>query len=224
MTVSEFRLVVLDDEIIALLSLGGIAALVIGFVLHSRGVRGLAGRRLFPVSRRARSGRFTDLEPAYAAGAASRRAPIGDRIRPGVSVLALVLSGLAVVAGCAAPGGDPSPLLPLARDLPADTNLRLPAAPPPNLIDAGLSSGNETPIISFYSLNEPIVSVCQATQEQCLSLLPTAQVIPRSDTGPDVTVLIEAGENGVVPLTDELERYWAEVELVAGRPAWLGVP
>ena len=42
--------------------------------------------------------------------------------------------------------------------------------------------------------------------------------------GDDVTVLIEAGENGVVPLTEELERYWAEVELVAGRPAWLGAP
>lgn len=114
--------------------------------------------------------------------------------------------------------------MPLARDLPAETNLRLPATPPPNLIDAGLSSGNDTPIISFYSLNEPIVSVCQATQERCLSLLPTAQVIPRSDTGPDVTVLIEAGENGVVPLTEELERFWTEVDLVAGRPAWLGAP
>ena len=112
----------------------------------------------------------------------------------------------------------------LARDLPADTTMLLPAARPPNLTDAGLSSGNDTPIVSFYSLNEPIVSVCQATQKQCLSLLPTAQVISRPETGTDVTVLIEAGENGVVPLSDELARYWAEVSLVAGRPAWLGAP
>ena len=139
-------------------------------------------------------------------------------------MLTVVGAGLAVVAGCAAPGGDASPLLPLARDLPSDTNLRLPATRPPNLIDAGLSSGNGTPIISFYSLNEPVVSVCQGTQERCLSLLPTAQVIPRSDVGPDVTVLIEAGENGVLPLTEDLTRYWAEVSLVAGRPTWLSAP
>lgn len=138
-------------------------------------------------------------------------------------MLALVGAGLAVVAACVAPGATLPPL-PLARDLPADTNLRLPATRPPNLIDAGLTSGNDTPIIDFYSLNESIVSVCQATQERCLSIMPTAQVIPRSDTGPDVTVLINARENGVVPLTDELQRYWAEVDLVAGRPAWLGAP
>jgi hypothetical protein len=154
---------------------------------------------------------------------ASRRRPLADRVRRGVSFIALVGAGLALVAGCAAPGSTLPPL-PLARDLSAGTSFRLPATRPPNLIDAGLSSGNDTPIISFYSLNEPIVSVCQATQERCLSLLPTARVIPRSDTGPDVTVLIEAGETGVVPLTEELERYWAEVDLVAGRPAWLGAP
>ena len=176
-----------------------------------------------PVSRRPGWARFTDPKPAGPTGVASRRAPLADRVRRGVSLLALVGAGLVVVAGCAAPGGSLPPL-PLARDLPADTSYRLPTTPPPNLIDAGLSSGNDTPIISFYSLNEPIVSVCQATQEQCLSLLPTARVIPRSDTGPDVTVVIEAGENGVVPLTEELERYWAEVDLVAGRPAWLGAP
>jgi hypothetical protein len=144
-------------------------------------------------------------------------------VRRGVSFLALVGAGLAVVAACVAPGATLPPL-PLARDLPADTNLRLPATRPPNLIDAGLTSGNGTPIIDFYSLNESIVSVCQATQERCLGLMPTAQVIPRSDTVPGVTVLINAHENGVVPLTEELERYWAEVDLVAGRPAWLGAP
>ena len=175
------------------------------------------------VSRRPGWTRFADPKPARSTGVASRRTPLADRVRRGVSVLALVGAGLALVAGCAAPGGTLPPL-PLARDLPAGTTLRLPATPPPNLIDADLSSGNGTPIISFYSLNEPIVSVCQATEERCLSLSPMARVIARSDTGPDVTVLIEAGENGVVPLTEELERYWAEVDLVAGRPAWLGAP
>lgn len=174
-----------------------------------------------PVSRRPGWARFKDRKPAGSIGVASRRAALPDRVRRGILFLALVGAGLAVVAGCAAPGGTLPPL-PLARDLPAGTNWRLPTTPPPNLIDASLSSGDDTPIISFYSLNEPIVSVCQASKQQCLSLMPTAQVIPRSDTGPDVTVLIEAGENGVVPLTEELERYWAEVDLVAGRPAWLG--
>jgi hypothetical protein len=144
-------------------------------------------------------------------------------MRRGVSFLALAGTGLALVAGCVGPS-DPLPSLPLAVDLPADTNLWLPAARPPNLIDAGLSSANGTPIIDFYSRNESIVSVCQATQERCLGLMPTAQVIPRSDTAPDVTLLINAHENGVVPLSEEVARYWAEVDLVAGRPAWLSAP
>ena len=144
-------------------------------------------------------------------------------MRRGVSFFAFVGAGLAVVAGCAAPGATLPPLT-LAVDLPADANLSLPATRPPDLIDANLTSGNDTPIIDFYSLNESIVSVCQDTQERCLGLMPTAQVIPRSDTVPDVTLLINAHENGVVPLSEELARYWTEVELVAGRPAWLDAP
>lgn len=175
------------------------------------------------VSRRQGWARFADPKPARSTSVAFRRTPLADRVRRGVSFLALVGAGLAVVAACVAPGATLPPL-PLARDLPADTNLRLPATRPPDLIDANLTSGNDTPIIDFYSLNESIVSVCQATQERCLGLMPTAQVIPRSDTVPGVTVLINARENGVVPLTDELQRYWAEVDLVAGRPAWLGAP
>jgi hypothetical protein len=131
---------------------------------------------------------------------------------------------LAVVTGACVGPSDPPSILPLARDLPADTTLRLPATRPPKLIDAGLSSGNGTTMASFYSLNESIVTVCGAAAQQCLSALPTAQVLERADTGPDVTVLIEAGENGVVPLSDELEQFWTQVDLVAGRPAWLSVP
>lgn len=171
-----------------------------------------------PESARSADGRATRSRPVRA-----HHATHTVRLRSAL-YLAVVGSILAVAAGCAVPGGESAPVMSLARDLPADTTLLLPATRPPNLTDAGLSSGNDTPIVSFYSLNEPIVSVCQATQEQCLSLLPTATVISRSDIGPDVTVLIEAGENGVVPLSDELARYWAQVDFVAGRPTWLGAP
>lgn len=99
----------------------------------------------------------------------------------------------------------------------------LPNAAPPAVYDAAISSGDGTPIISFYSLNQPIVSVCQAAPEPCLRLMPTAQVIPRADSQSGVTVLIEAQETGVqMALSEELRRFWSEVELVAGRPDWLG--
>ena len=111
----------------------------------------------------------------------------------------------------------------LRRDLPQDTTLMLPSVEPPELLDAALSSGNGTAIISFYSLNQPIVSVCQAPVETCRLLLPTSEVIPRTDSRPGVTVLIEAQEDGVrMALSDGLRRFWSEVDLVAGRPAWLG--
>lgn len=129
---------------------------------------------------------------------------------------------LLTVGGCA-PQSEESLLMSLRGDLPEDTTLVLPRAEPPDLYDAALTSGNDTAIISFYSLNQPIVSICQAPVETCRRLLPTSQVIPRADTPPGVTVLIEAQERGAyMALSDELSRFWSEVELAAGRPAWLG--
>ena len=93
------------------------------------------------------------------------------------------------------------------------------------MIDAALTSGDGTPIVSFYSLNEPIVSVCQAPPDQCLRLLPTAEVIPRADSQTCVTVLIEGQETGAqMALSEALRRYWSSVDLVGGRPAWLDRP
>ncbi|HYO42476.1 MAG TPA: hypothetical protein VES19_04690 [Candidatus Limnocylindrales bacterium] len=151
---------------------------------------------------------------------------MGERMRVAERRLAAVLlvtSLLALTAGGCAPQSEESPLMSLRRDLPEDTTLLLPGAEPPDLIDAGLSSGNDTPIISFYSLNQPIVSICQAPVDTCHRLLPTSQVIPRTDVQPGVTVLIEAQEGGVQKaLSEELRRFWSDVDLVAGRPAWLG--
>jgi hypothetical protein len=65
----------------------------------------------------------------------------------------------------------------LRRDLPVGTALRLPNTAPPALYDAAISSGDGIALIDFYSLNQPTVSVCQASAEQCLRLLPTAEVI-----------------------------------------------
>jgi len=148
-----------------------------------------------------------------------RGGPDRRAVRRLAGPLLLALASLA--GGCAGPG-DPSPPLSLRRDLPEDSTLRLPDVEPPALVDAGLSSGDGTPIVSFYSLNQPIVSVCQAPLDPCLRLLPTARVVPRADAQTGVTVLIEAQETGVqMTLSDELLRFWTEVDLVAGRPAWL---
>jgi hypothetical protein len=116
---------------------------------------------------------------------------------------------LLLTAGCAAAReSEDSPLMSLRKDLPQDTTLIMPAAEPPDL-DAGLSSGNGTPVVSFYSENQPIVSVCQAPLDACRRLLPTSQVIPRPDAPPGVTVLIEAQETGVqMALSEELSRFW----------------
>jgi hypothetical protein len=130
---------------------------------------------------------------------------------------------LASTAGGCAQQGEESSLMSLRKDLPEGTTLMLPSAEPPDLIDAGLSAGDGTAIISFYSLNQPIVSICQAPVDTCRRLLPTSRVVPRSDEQPAVTVLIEAQEGGAyMALSDELSRFWSEVDLVAGRPAWLG--
>lgn len=142
-------------------------------------------------------------------------------LRRGAWVLLMAAVFALAVGGCAQQPEE-SPLMSLRRDLPKDTTLLLPSAEPPDLIDAGLSSGDGTALISFYSLNQPIVSICQAPVDTCRRLLPTSQVIPRADK-PGVTVLIEAQEVGVqMALSEELTRFWSEVDLVAGRPAWLG--
>lgn len=156
-----------------------------------------------------------------------RRAPaaIPALTRPlrGLAGVLLLAAMFALTAGGCAQQGEESPLMSLRRDLPEDTTLMLPSAEPPDLFDAALSSGDGTAIISFYSLNQPIVSICQAPVDTCRRLLPTSQVIPRTDEQPGVTVLIEAREGGAhIALSDELSRFWSEVDLVAGRPAWLG--
>lgn len=137
----------------------------------------------------------------------------------------LLLSVLALIAGGCARPSDESPLMSLRRDLPEDSTLLLPAAEPPHLVDAALSSGDGTAIVSFYSLNQPIVSICQAPIDPCHRLMPTSQVLPRAEGQLGPTVLVEAQEVGVhMALSDELRRFWSEVDLVAGRPAWLGDP
>jgi hypothetical protein len=128
----------------------------------------------------------------------------------------------AMLAGCAQQSEE-SPLMSLRRDLPEDTTLLMPAAEPPDLVDAALSSADGTTIASFYSRNQPIVSICQAAVEVCHRLLPTSEVIALKDPHPGATVMIEAQEDGVnLTLSDALRRFWTEVDLMTGRPAWLG--
>jgi hypothetical protein len=130
--------------------------------------------------------------------------------------LAALTAGL---SACSQPPEAPTPLA-LRRDLSPDSALLLPSTEPPGLVDAWLTSGNETALVSFYSLNQPMVTICQAPSERCRELLPTARTLPHPAA--DVTVMVETQEAGAKRgLSDALVSYWSEVELVPGIPGWL---
>lgn len=140
---------------------------------------------------------------------------------------ALVASILvaALVGACGGQPANETAATSLRRALSEGTRLLLPSTEPPGLVDATATLADGIRIISFYSLNEPIVSVCVAPAERCLELMPTADLIPRDKLDSNVTVLIEAQEPGVaMTLSPELVRYWSEVDLVEGTPAWLDAP
>jgi len=86
------------------------------------------------------------------------------------------------------------------------------------------ATGDGLPLVSFYSTNEPLVTVCTGRPDRCATLTTPRAILRRVRAGP-ATVLVtidrsEAPEDAP-PLSAPLRRFWSKVDLTTSAPAWL---
>lgn len=136
--------------------------------------------------------------------------------------LALAFSGL---VGCSS-DSDPHPLETFSDDLLAarvKTDFLLPAALPPELTLAWVGGGDGIPAVSFYSENQPVVTVCTGSRAACTRH--ATDVVFRTARVDGQHVVISLGrreEPAPTPSLDrELASFWSAVELNAEIPDWL---
>lgn len=140
------------------------------------------------------------------------------------ALLAAILLG---AAACAGDRGRADAVDASARELAAlrlATTVALPAALPPGLESIQPATGDGLPLVSFYSTNEPLVTVCTGRPDRCATLTTPRAILRRMRAGP-ATVLVtvdrsEAPEDAP-PLSAALRRFWSNVDLTTSAPAWL---
>jgi hypothetical protein len=133
----------------------------------------------------------------------------------------LILAGL-VAASCG--GGQEGP-----RGLEDVTVLRqgrqvaLPVRLPPGLEEITAATGNGLPMVSFYSTNEPLVTVCTGAVRACRAAtrsVRTLQLVPLEGTTAVLTV-DPAEKPGRPRLSGRLAAFWSSVALTQAAPEWL---
>lgn len=138
----------------------------------------------------------------------------------------LVVAAILGLTGCGAE--DPSPVehfMAQARSSQASTpDLVLPAALPPNLVEGSVSTHDGIPTVWFYSANQPIVTVCPASEETCARL--SNDVVFRVTEHEGKPVVISLGRTddpAAAPpsLQGEYATFWRDVDFSGDVPAWL---
>lgn len=138
----------------------------------------------------------------------------------------LVVAAIFGLTACGA--DDPSPVetfIAQARSSHASTpDLALPAALPPNLAEAWVSSDGGIPQVSFFSANQPVVTVCSGSEEACARL--SNDVVFRVTDRQGRPVVISLGRTddpAAAPpaLQGEYGSFWWDVDFSGDAPAWL---
>lgn len=145
--------------------------------------------------------------------------------RPGgfASIAALALLALAVSCGGSAPGPAESAADALVA-LRARTDVVLPAELPPEVRQIDAVTGEGLPLVSFYSANQPLVTVCTGAADECAAVTDPLRTIRRGNAGAAaVLVTVDRPEDpaDARPLSPELRAFWADVPLVTAAPPWL---
>ena len=104
------------------------------------------------------------------------------------------------------------------------STVALPARLPPGLREISAVTGRGQPLVSFYSTNEPLVTVCTGRLEVCRSLTDPKLTL-RSNSAGEVSVLVTVDRAEVpedeLSLSSELRAFWSSVRLTTAVPAWL---
>jgi hypothetical protein len=100
----------------------------------------------------------------------------------------------------------------------------LPVGRPPDLADAwsGGPLAGPVEVISFYSVNRPLVLLCVGEPTACQRQLERDELLRSERVGAhDVTIAVSGYAVGLGP---ELLDHWKTVALTVDRPAWLDDP
>jgi len=138
---------------------------------------------------------------------------------------AAIAATLLIAAGCAgesrdAVTGSAAELVALRQS----ATVVLPAELPPGLELIEPATGDGLPLVSFYSTNQPLVTVCTGPLERCESLTTPRATLQRRRAGQaSVIVTLDRTEapEDALPLSAELRRFWSSVDLTTAAPAWL---
>lgn len=137
------------------------------------------------------------------------------------------LALLALGASCGGSGDEVDPARASGADLTAlrtGTKVALPVRLPPDLREISAVTGESLPLVSFYSTNQPLVTVCTGRLAVCRSLT-NPELTLQSGSAGDVSVLVtvdrpEAPEADLV-LSSDLRAFWSSVRLTTAAPDWL---
>lgn len=99
----------------------------------------------------------------------------------------------------------------------------LPVSLPPGLREISAVTGEGLPLVSFYSTNEPIVTVCTGSLRDCRAATRAERTLQTvSLDGATAVLTVERAESPQRrPLSDELVDFWSSVRLTRAAPGWL---
>ena len=136
---------------------------------------------------------------------------------------ALALTFLMAAAAC---GDDAEGTDPVAasghdlRTLRLSHTVALPTELPPGLESIQTATGDGLPLISFYSTNEPLVTVCTGAAERCRALTSPFATLQRRG-GALVTIDRAEAPEDASAISAELRRFWSDIRLTTSAPTWL---
>ena len=135
-----------------------------------------------------------------------------------------VIAVAVLVNGCSANEEDVSTFDRDVRVLRQSADVALPVTLPPSLTQAWVTNADGVPMVSFYSENEPVVTICTSPASRCAQLMPGADLRTVQVDGRAVVIALGRSDkpDAAQPrLGRQLGQFWADVALTTDVPKWL---
>jgi hypothetical protein len=100
----------------------------------------------------------------------------------------------------------------------------LPSVLPPGLFEGSVSTIEGVPVVDFHSTNQPTVTVCAGTKDECAAIAPFNVVVRTAEVeGRPVVLSLSRTDDpaaGAPALKGDAEAFWSKVAFQTGKPEW----